>query len=252
MSRTLVDAGAYAGAGARQQRVPMPYWNPWLVGFLLGLVLLVTYAVTGRGLGATAAFSATAAWIAGLVSPAHVQANAVHLRYWNEGAPLLSWTVALLAGASLGAFVSGWQGRRFALCVERGPNLGNGARIALAFAGGFVAAYGAKIARGNSPCPECSTNSRSACSVRVGSPVAGPGRYPIYAVVLLGARPDHLKVASPARRLASLASLLDSTGGAVKAVDVEAIGRLEGRADVVRALGFESGELLGILRDLAR
>jgi len=148
MSRTLVDAGAYAGAGARQQRVPMPYWNPWLVGFLLGLVLLVTYAVTGRGLGATAAFSATAAWIAGLVSPAHVQANAVHLRYWNEGAPLLSWTVALLAGASLGAFVSGWQGRRFALCVERGPNLGNGARIALAFAGGFVAAYGAKIARG--------------------------------------------------------------------------------------------------------
>src|SRR5262249_15597932 len=36
-----------------------------------------------------------------------------------------------------------------------------------------------------------------------------PGRYAVHGVVLLGARPDHLKVASPARRLAGLASLVD-------------------------------------------
>jgi len=125
-----------------------PYGNPYLMGFLLGLVLLATYVVTGRGLGATAAFSAVAAWLAGIVSPLQVQDNLVHGRYWNDGAPLASWTLFLLAGAALGAFVSGWQGRRLAWSVERGPNVSVNTRLVLAFAGGFIAAYGAKIAKG--------------------------------------------------------------------------------------------------------
>ncbi len=32
--------------------------------------------------------------------------------------------------------------------VEKGPNVSDGWRLALAFAGGFIAAYGAKIAKG--------------------------------------------------------------------------------------------------------
>jgi hypothetical protein len=125
-----------------------PYWNPYLVGVLLGLVLLATYAITGRGLGATAAFSAVAAWLASLVSVEHVQASAIHSRYWNDGAPLLSWTLFLLAGAFIGALLSGLQGRRVRLSVERGPQVTDGQRLALAFAGGMVAAFGARIAKG--------------------------------------------------------------------------------------------------------
>ena len=125
-----------------------PYWNPYGVGVLLGLVLLLTYAITGRGLGATAGFAAISAWMAGVVSPEHVQANLVHARYWNEGAPLASWTLFLLMGALVGAFVSGWQGRRLHFTVERGPGITDNTRLALAFAGGFVAAFGAKIAKG--------------------------------------------------------------------------------------------------------
>ena len=129
-------------------RQPAPYWNPYLVGLLLGLVLLATYAITGRGLGATAAFSAVAAWVAGVFSPEHAQANAVHARYWNDGAPLASWTLFLLIGAFAGALVSGWHARRLEWKVEHGPNVSPNTRLALAFVGGFVAAYGAKIARG--------------------------------------------------------------------------------------------------------
>jgi len=127
----------------------LPYWNPYLVGALLGLVLLATYLVTGRGLGATGAFSSVAAWLASLaVSVDHVTANAVHARYWNDGAPLASWTVFLLGGALLGALISGWQGRRLRLMVERGPRISGSTRLLLAFCGGFVAAYGAKLAKG--------------------------------------------------------------------------------------------------------
>jgi uncharacterized membrane protein YedE/YeeE len=125
-----------------------PFWNPYLAGILLGLVLLATYVVTGRGFGATAGFAAFATWIAGIVSPSHIQASIVHAKYWNEGAPLLNWTLFLLLGALIGAAISGWQGRRFNFTIERGPHISDGQRLALAFGGGFIAACGAKLAKG--------------------------------------------------------------------------------------------------------
>lgn len=79
-----------------------------------------------------------------------------------------------------------------------------------------------------------------------------PGRYRVHAIVLLGATPDHLKVASPARRVASLASLLDTSAHPARAIDVAAMGRLEGRAEIVRAIGMDLSEVVGILRDLAQ
>ncbi len=127
---------------------PRAFWNPYLAGILLGLVLLATYAVTGRGLGATGAFGALSTWFASLLSPAHVEANVAHARYWNDGAPLLSWTLFLILGAFAGAFVSGVAAHRVRAGVERGPRVTDGQRLALAFAGGFIAAYGAKIAKG--------------------------------------------------------------------------------------------------------
>jgi uncharacterized membrane protein YedE/YeeE len=39
-------------------------------------------------------------------------------------------------------------GRRIRFMVERGPRVSDGQRLALAFAGGFIAAYGAKLAKG--------------------------------------------------------------------------------------------------------
>ena len=145
MSHSL--AGSAPGSLRRAE--PLAYWNPYFVGVLLGLVLLATYLITGRGLGATGAFSSVAAWLSSLLASVdHVSANAVHSRYWNDGAPLASWTVFLLGGALIGAWLSGLQGRRIQWTVERGPRISDNTRLLLAFAGGFLAAYGAKIAKG--------------------------------------------------------------------------------------------------------
>ncbi|MFO1396009.1 MAG: YeeE/YedE thiosulfate transporter family protein [Burkholderiales bacterium] len=127
---------------------PQAFWNPYFAGILLGLVLLATYAIAGRGLGATGAFGALSTWFASLASVAHVEGNVAHARYWNEGAPLLAWTLFLILGAFAGAFVSGAAAHRVRVGVERGPRVTDGQRLALAFVGGFVAAYGAKIAKG--------------------------------------------------------------------------------------------------------
>jgi hypothetical protein len=132
----------------RARATPSPYWNPYFVGFLLGLVLLGAYLVAGRGLGASGAFSSVAAWVANLISPEHAQASAIHARYLEGGSPLTAWLIFLLIGAFIGAGLSGLAAGRFSVSVERGPRLTDGQRLALAFAGGIITAFGAKIARG--------------------------------------------------------------------------------------------------------
>lgn len=123
-------------------------WNPYAAGFMLGLVLLASFLFAGRGLGASGAFSSAAAWIAGLVSAEHVAANAVHARYWNEGEPLASFLVFLMAGVFAGALASAWHAGRLGWRIERGPRSSDAQRLALAFAGGLLVAFGAKIAKG--------------------------------------------------------------------------------------------------------
>jgi uncharacterized protein len=145
---TLTHQRAGADPRGIDTRASQPFWNPYLAGVLLGLVLLATYVVAGRGLGATAGFAAVATWLAGIVTPSHTESSIVHAKYWNDGAPLLNWTLFLLFGALVGAALSGWQARRFRFTIERGPRVTDGQRLALAFAGGFIAACGAKLAKG--------------------------------------------------------------------------------------------------------
>jgi uncharacterized membrane protein YedE/YeeE len=137
-----------AAVSNTQRRDIQPYWNPYLAGVLLGLVLLASYLVAGRGLGATGAFSSVAAWIASLASPEHAQANAVHARYLAGGSPLTAWLVFLTLGAFAGAALSGWMAGRTRLTIEKGPHLAGTTRIATAAAGGVIAAIGAKVAMG--------------------------------------------------------------------------------------------------------
>ena len=124
------------------------YMNPYLAGVGLGLVLLASFVIMGRGLGATGAFSSFLTWIMQMISPEHVEANAVYADYLGDDHPLKAWLVFLVAGAFVGALVSGLLAGRFALKVEKGPRIGTGGRLALAFCGGALAGIGAKIALG--------------------------------------------------------------------------------------------------------
>ncbi len=147
MAYTLSES-APRPAAAQETAAARPLWNPYAAGFLLGLVLLACYLLTGRGLGATGAFAAVATWMAGLVSSGHVTANIVHAKFWNEGHPLATFLVVLMAGVFLGALASGWQGRRLGFRIEHGPRASDARRLALAFVGGVIAAFGAKLAKG--------------------------------------------------------------------------------------------------------
>ena len=121
--------------------------NPYLAGFGLGLALLATFLIMGRGLGATAASGSVTAWLFGLVAPEWTAANPALKGYYAEP-PWVNWTFYLIVGAFVGALISGWLAGRTQWRIERGPQLSVQARFALAFAGGALAAIGAKLAKG--------------------------------------------------------------------------------------------------------
>jgi hypothetical protein len=123
------------------------HMNPYLAGFGLGLVLLASFLVMGRGLGATAASGSVAAWLSGLVAPEWTAANPALKGYYAEP-PWVNWTFYLIVGAFVGSWVSAKLAGRVRFRVERGPHLDVQGRLALAFAGGAVAAMGAKLAKG--------------------------------------------------------------------------------------------------------
>jgi hypothetical protein len=141
---------ARAAAGLRPHAEARPYASPYLAGFALGVVLLLAFVTMGRGLGASGAFSSVAAAGVSAVAPAHARANPALAEYLGDGTrgPLADWLVVEIAGAMIGGFASARLAGRWRRTTERGPRIGERARLALGFGGGAVMGVGAKLARG--------------------------------------------------------------------------------------------------------
>ncbi len=146
MTSDAMTAGGAAGA----RRAPQPYSNPYLAGIGLGLVLLAAFVIMGRGLGASGAFSSLVAAGTQTVAPAHAKANEFYAEYLGDGTkhPLMDWLVFEVLGALVGGYISGALAGRLQLSVERGPRTTNRTRLLLAFLGGGIMGFGAKLARG--------------------------------------------------------------------------------------------------------
>ncbi|MFL5562735.1 MAG: YeeE/YedE thiosulfate transporter family protein [Gemmatimonadaceae bacterium] len=126
---------------------PHPYSSPYAAGAGLGVVLLASYILAGRGLGATGAFAVVAANTLNTAAPAAVQGNA-WLAERATGAVLGDWLVVEIIGVVIGGFVSAALAGRLRFAVDRGPRLGAAPRIAIAALGGAVMGFGAVFARG--------------------------------------------------------------------------------------------------------
>jgi len=132
------------------RRAPAPYMNPYLAGIGLGLVLLASFVVMGRGLGASGAFSSACAVAVDALAPAHAQGNAFWRDYLSGGVghPLKEWLVFEVLGVLVGGFFSGLLAGRVRRSVEKGPRISTAGRFAWAFLGGALMGIGAKLARG--------------------------------------------------------------------------------------------------------
>ncbi len=129
---------------------PKPYWNPYLAGLGLGLVLLLSYVIMGRGLGASGAISTVVAVSINKVAPTHTQSNNFYSEYLGDGTtnPLKDWLIFEVLGVLVGGFISGVFAGRVKKSIERGPRFTDKKRLVFALVGGAMMGFGAKLARG--------------------------------------------------------------------------------------------------------
>jgi len=128
---------------------PRPYINPYLAGGLLGVVLFLAFFVTGNGLGASGGLNRIVVYFQNLVVPEHIDQVPYLIKMAGGNMnPLDSWIVYLTLGTLLGGLLSGLLGRRVRLETNKGPRIGNKTRWIMAFLGGILMGYGARLARG--------------------------------------------------------------------------------------------------------
>lgn len=128
---------------------PKKYMNPYLGGVLLGLVLVVSFWVSGRGLGASGAQKSVTVAAVEAIAPQH----ATHAPFYKEygsghESPLKSWLVFEMLGVIVGGFLSGAYARRLNFKVEKSPKITNKTRLIFAVIGGVLFGFGSQLGRG--------------------------------------------------------------------------------------------------------
>jgi uncharacterized protein len=129
-------------------RDPTKFWNPYLAGVALGLVLISASVVMGKGLGASGASFRAGVAAVQVFAPGHVAAAPGLRSVAQHGSPLDDWLVFEVLGVLLGGLVGAYTSGRLGREVLRGPRISAAARLAMALAGGLLMGFAAKLARG--------------------------------------------------------------------------------------------------------
>jgi len=126
-------------------------WNPYAAGALAGIVGVLSVLIAGKFFGASTTFARSAGLIEQLFVPEHVAG----LAYFKKYVPAIDWQWMFVCGIFFGSLLGALSSGSFRLQAvpdmwaqrfgER-PLL----RAAVAFAGGFVSLFGARLAGG---CP---------------------------------------------------------------------------------------------------
>jgi len=124
------------------------FWNPYLAGIALGLVLLGSLVITGHGLGSSGAAHRLGVAALDTVAPAHVAANPYLAQTKERGGVLDDWLVFEILGVFLGGLVASYTAGRFKLGVLKGAGVTNAKRIGFAILGGILMGLAARLARG--------------------------------------------------------------------------------------------------------
>ncbi len=130
---------------------PRPYWNPYLAGFFLGLVLLASFLVLGFGLGASGAVARFSIAVANLLSLRAIEDLPHFAHYVGPGRNVLDdFLVFEVLGVVLGGVIGAYSAGRFRREVTMGPSRGvsPATRLALAVLGGVLMGFAARLARG--------------------------------------------------------------------------------------------------------
>jgi len=130
-------------------RPEKPYVHPYFGGVMLGIVLFLAFFLTGNGLGSSGGTTRIVTFVEDQINPAHVDRTPYLLKMaGGDKNPLDDWIIPVFFGALVGGFTSGLIFGRAKIETTKGPNVSNRTRWLMAFLGGTIFLYGARMARG--------------------------------------------------------------------------------------------------------
>ena len=128
---------------------PEKGWNPYLAGALTGLVMVFSVWLSGKYFGASTSFVVTSGMLENLVAPERVAG----MPYFLKTGTHVDWQWLFVAGILVGSFLSArlfhdfqWQAVPPMWETRFGPSRLK--RGVVAFLGGAVAMFGARLADG--------------------------------------------------------------------------------------------------------
>ncbi len=126
------------------------YINPYLGGVLLGLLVLITVYITGRGLGASGAIKSTVVTTANVITPEKAEGNSYMKQFISDDhSPMYTWLVFESIGIFLGGLLSGVIfGRVKKFRTEHSPKITSRKRLIFALIGGMLFGIGSQFGRG--------------------------------------------------------------------------------------------------------
>ena len=125
------------------------YASPYITGVALGLVLTMSFFLSGRGLGASGALNSAVVAVEKIVSQEHVDNNKYLAKYGGgDKNPLNKWLVFEVLGVLAGGLLSGAFAGRIKKETNRGPQITDKKRWLFAVIGGALFGFGARMARG--------------------------------------------------------------------------------------------------------
>lgn len=130
---------------------PSKPWNPYLAGALAGLLLVLSVYVSGKYFGASTTYVRAAGFVESTVDAERVSTMA----YFIKEAPKIDWQFLFVIGIGLGSLGAALLSNTFR--IQAVPDRfaqrfgqAKALRFALAFLGGAIAMFGARLADG---CP---------------------------------------------------------------------------------------------------
>lgn len=124
-------------------------WNPYVAGALTGLLLVLSVWVAGKYFGASTTFVKSAGMLEMTVS----QERVAQMEYFIKEIPKIDWQWMFVVGIFFGSLIAAgtsrsfrWQGVPTMWESRFGPNKTK--RAIVAFLGGTIAMFGARLADG--------------------------------------------------------------------------------------------------------
>jgi hypothetical protein len=124
-------------------------WSPYLAGALAGLLMIFSVWVAGKYFGASTSFVRSA----GMIENVFGAERAARLDYFIKVVPKIDWQWMFVAGILIGSLIASATSKTFQWKAvppmweaRFGPGVGR--RAVIAFLGGGIAMFGARLADG--------------------------------------------------------------------------------------------------------